>query len=360
VESYHQTLTGKYKLLELKDRITPVEGWPLPRVDIVDLRNELKAGNLSLFSRSLSGAIESALQNQDQVLLFLNRRGTASFVECRSCGFVICCKRCEIPLSYHFAEDILLCHQCNYHRKPPQVCPRCQSCKIKYLGVGTEKLEQETSIVFPQARVLRWDSDVIKGHSHAHQEIFTRFKAGDADILIGTQLVAKGLDIPRVTVVGVISADIVLNLPDFRAGERTFQLLSQVAGRAGRGIHGGQVIVQTYVPEHYAIQAAAKHDYLVFYHKEIGFRRELNNPPFSRLVRMIFSHTNNIRCQEEAERMKIMLTNEINSRGISGLSILGPAPAYFHRLRGRFRWQIILPAPTLVFLSEISFPKGWY
>jgi primosomal protein N' (replication factor Y) (superfamily II helicase) len=360
VESYYKALSGEYKLLKLTERVTPVEGAPLPQVEVVDLRKELRANNLSIFSRSLLKAMEAAFQNQDQVLLFLNRRGTASFVECRNCGLVLRCKRCEIPLSYHFEEDILLCHQCNYHRKAPQVCPSCKSRKIRYLGIGTEKLEQETGLVFPQARILRWDSDVTKVHGRSHQELFSRFKAGEADVLIGTQMVAKGLDIPGITVVGIVSADIALNLPDFRAGERTFQLLSQVAGRAGRGLHGGKVIIQTYVPEHYAIQAAAMHDYRIFYQKEIAFRREWHNPPFNRLVRMVFSHANNIRCQEETERMQKRLVSEINSRGLSGIHIIGPAPAYIHRLRGRFRWQIILRgSDPSGFLANITFPRGW-
>ena len=287
-------------------------------------------------------------------MLFLNRRGAASFVECRNCGWVIRCKRCEVPLSYHFAEEILVCHQCNYHIKAPQVCPRCRSRRIKYLGVGTEKLEQETAQAFPQARLLRWDSDVIQGHGHAHQEIFDKFRAGEADILIGTQMIAKGLDLPGVTLVGVVSADIALNLPDFRAGERTFQLLSQVAGRAGRGPAGGKVIIQTYSPEHYAIQAAAKHDYPAFYQKEMAYRRELHNPPFSRLARLIFTHTNDMHCQEEAERMKRLLLEERDARGIADISLIGPAPAFIHRLRGRFRWQLILRASD----PSLSSPKS--
>ena len=360
VESYFQALKGEYSLLEMPERVTPGEGSPLPQVEIVDLREELKAGNLSLFSRSLFQSIETALKNREQVILFLNRRGAASFVECRNCGWVIRCKRCEVPLSYHFTEQILICHQCNSKAKVPQICPRCQSRKIKYLGVGTEKLEQETSRVFPQARILRWDSDIIRESRISHQKIFDKFKAGEADILIGTQMIAKGLDLPRVTLVGVVSADVALNLPDFRAGERTFQLLSQVAGRAGRGFAGGKVIIQTYSPLHYAIQTSANHDYPAFYQKEIAYRRSLNNPPFTHLAKLVFSHFNNVRCQEETERMKRLLIQERDTRGISGVDLIGPAPAYIHRLRRRYRWQLIIRAANpSEFISNIPFPRGW-
>lgn len=360
VESYFRALNGEYHILELAERVAPVEGAPLPQVEIVDLKAELKAGNVSLFSRSLHQSIEQALQNGEQILLFLNRRGAASFVECRNCGGVIRCKRCEVPLSYHFNEEVLVCHQCNYHVPVPQTCPRCQSRRIKYLGAGTEKLEQEVAQAFPRARLLRWDSDIIQEQGHNHQEIFTKFRDREADILIGTQMIAKGLDLPGVTLVGVICADIALNLPDFRAGERTFQLLSQVAGRAGRGPAGGKVIIQTYSPEHYAIQAAARHDYQGFYSKEMAYRRELHNPPFSRLARLIITHTNEQHCQEDAERMKQVLLAEKDVRGLADLTLIGPAPAFIHRLRGKFRWQLILRTnnPSGI-LSEIPFSKGW-
>jgi primosomal protein N' (replication factor Y) len=194
----------------------------------------------------------------------------------------------------------------------------------------------------------------------SHQDILNRFRAHQADILIGTQMVAKGLDLPQVTLVGVVSADTGLNLPDFRAGERTFQLLSQVAGRAGRGPLGGQVIIQTYSPEHYAIQAAAKHDYTLFYDREIDYRRQLHNPPFSRLASLTYAHANDTLCQREAERMKRLLINEIDSKGIADLNLIGPAPAFIHRLRGRFRWQLILRgSDPSAFLSEIPIPQGW-
>ena len=360
VESYFKARNGEYRLLELRERVTPAGVAHLPEVEIVDLKEELKAGNRSLFSRSLRSSMESALQERQQIILFLNRRGSASVVECRSCGHVIRCKRCEVPLSYHFKEDILLCHLCNYRIRTPRVCPRCRSQRIKYLGVGTEKLEQETAAVFPQARIQRWDSDIVKGLNQANQKIFDQVKKGKTDILIGTQMIAKGLDLPGVTLVGVVSADIALNLPDFRAGERTYQLLSQVAGRAGRGTAAGKVIIQTYSPGNYAVQAAAKHDYRAFFEKEMEYRRQLRNPPYSRLARLTFSHFNDQRCREESTRMHKLLTQEKEARGLGDVSLLGPAPAFVPRLRSRFRWQIVLRASNpAAFLSEIDFPAGW-
>jgi primosomal protein N' (replication factor Y) len=213
--------------------------------------------------------------------------------------------------------------------------------------------------MFPRARLLRWDSDVTQKRN-SHQDILNKFRNHEADILIGTQMVAKGLDLPLVTLVGVVIADTSMNLPDFRAGERTFQLLSQVAGRAGRGQLGGQVVIQTYNPNHYAIQAAARHDYQAFYNREIDFRRQLKEPPFTQLAALTYVHTNDNRCREEAEKMAKHITVERDAKGIPDLTIIGPAPAFIHRLRGRYHWQIILRGSNLsAFLKNISFPQGW-
>jgi len=359
VASFYHAQRGEYHLLQLPERVTPSEGSPLPQVEVVDLREELKAGNRSIFSRSLSQMTAKALADGEQVILFLNRRGTAGFVQCRNCGFVLRCKRCDVALTYHFAEGVLVCHQCNYRMPVPQVCPRCLSRRIKFLGIGTQKLEQEAANAFSSARLLRWDSDVTT-RRHSHEEILNKFRAHNADILIGTQMIAKGLDLPLVTVVGVVNADTGLNLPDFRAGERTFQLLNQVAGRAGRGTLGGKVILQTYSPEHYAIQAAAKQDYALFYEKEIDYRRQLHNPPFTQLASLVYSHTNDYLCQREAERMRRNIITERDAQGIGGLDVIGPAPAFIHRLRGRFQWQLILRGSELSgFLLSIPIPQNW-
>ena len=358
VTSYYRTQAGDCHLLELPGRITPHGASPLPPVEVVDLKEELKSGNRSIFSRSLFQAISEALEKQDQVILFLNRRGSATFVQCRNCGFVLRCRRCQVSLTYHAAEASLLCHQCNYRARVPQVCPECGSQRIRFLGLGTQKVEEEAARAFAGARLLRWDRDVTKG-KHSHEEILDRFLAHQADILIGTQMVAKGLDMPQVTLVGVISADTGLHLPDFRAAERTFQTLCQVAGRAGRGLCGGRVIVQTYTPEHEAIQAAAKHDYAAFYEREISYRRQYHNPPFTRLARLTYSHTSAALGQGEAERMSRLLLAERDSRG-EEVDIIGPSPAFIQRLRGRFRWQIILrgPDPSHL-LAEVPLPQGW-
>jgi primosomal protein N' (replication factor Y) (superfamily II helicase) len=360
IESFWQAGRGKYQLLELPQRVTTGGAAVLPEVEIVDLKVELKAHNLDLFSRSLHAAILSALQNQEQIILFLNRRGGPSFIECRNCGMVIRCARCETPLSYHFNSEILVCHRCNYRAPVPQICPRCHSPKIKYLGAGTEKLEQAAAAAFPQARIIRWDSDSLKEKGRTHQSIFEQFRSGQADILIGTQMIAKGLDLPRVTLVGVVSADVSLNLPDFRAEERTFQLLCQVAGRAGRGTAGGRVIIQTYTPENYAIQFASGHNYRAFYERELEYRRQLRYPPFSRLARLVYSHTNEARCQAEVENIQRRLADVRDARGLADVSLIGPAPAFLHRLRGKYRWQLLVrAADPAAFLFGFNFGRGW-
>ncbi|MDD4860041.1 MAG: primosomal protein N' [Dehalococcoidales bacterium] len=359
ITSFYRAQRGEYHLLQLPERIVNGETAPMPEVQVIDMKTELTAGNRSIFSRALTGATTRALASREQVIFFLNRRGTATFIRCRKCGLVLRCKRCEATLTYHARETSLICHQCNYRTPVPRTCPRCFSRELQYLGIGTQKLEDETAAAFPQSRRLRWDSDVTTGKD-AHEKILRQFRDGKADILIGTQMIAKGLDLPTVTLVGVISADTSLYLPDFRAGERTFQLLSQVAGRAGRGPAGGRVIIQTFFPEHYAVQAAAAHDYTAFYDKELAYRRELNNPPFRQLALLVYSHTNNILCQREAERMVKFLTEERDARGIAGLDLLGPAPAFFPRRRGRYRWQIVLRGSELSpFLSQVDFPQGW-
>ena len=359
VGSFYQCRRGRYRLIQLQERITPRGFSPLPEVELVDLKEELKAGNRSLFSRTLGRAISETLSKREQVILFLNRRGAATFVECGKCGFVMVCRRCSSPLAYHAASKNLLCHHCHYATVLPGSCPQCFSPRLRLLGVGTQRVEMDVERLFPNARILRWDRDVIS-NPRAHQEILDKFRSGEANVLIGTQMVAKGLDFPNVTLAGVISADTGLNIPDFRAGERTFQLLCQVAGRAGRGLLAGRVIIQTYCPEHYAIQAAAKHDFHAFYAKEIEYRRQFGYPPFSNLVRLVFSHTNAVSCQEEAERVSQLIKTEIDRRGIPDLRLIGPSPAFISRLRGRYHWQIVLcgsePADIL---SALSLPHGW-
>ncbi len=368
VASMERADRGVYTLLSLPERIRPVidaagvrrpvTSPAMPAISVVDLREELHAGNTGMFSRELRAAVEQALAADEQVVLFLNRRGLAGHVQCRDCGFVPECPSCSVALTFHRQYDRLVCHQCNRRWRLPVTCRQCGSPRVRLLGAGVEKVEAEAARAFPHARLLRWDRDATRGRG-AHQRFLAAFLAHDADILIGTQMLAKGLDLPAVTVVGVISADIGLHLPDFRAGERAFQLITQVAGRAGRGERPGRVIIQTYTPGHYAIDAASRYDYEGFVAAELEERRRAGYPPFGRLVRMLFAHTNPRFAREEATRMQRAVEERRREFG-SDVDVLGPSPAYIERTRGRWRWQVLLrgrdPA-TLV--RDLPLPQGW-
>lgn len=356
VGSFHKAQLGEYRLVELKERITPRSCSSLPEVTVVDLREELKAGNTSVFSRSLLAAMRETLALGEQIILFLNRRGTATFVRCRNCGFVFRCPRCSLALTHHSVEKKLICHRCRYSIPVSPICPQCSGHHLRFLGIGTQRIEDEMGHFFPEARLLRWDKDVIT-RRYAHEELLTRFRDHKADVLIGTQMIAKGLDLPQVTLAGVINADTGLNLPDFRCGERTFQLLCQVAGRAGRGVRAGKVIIQTYSPDNYVVQAAARHDYPGFYHKEIDYRRRYNYPPFSQLVRLVYSHANEESCRREAERVRHLIAD---SQQLTADSVIGPVPAFAFRARGKYRWQLFLRGPdSSRILSGLPLPRGW-
>ncbi len=356
VGSFYKAQQGEYQLIELKERITPRGYSPLPEVSIVDLREELKSGHTSLLSRSLLAAMKETLAQGEQSILFLNRRGTSTFVRCGNCGFVFRCPRCSIALTYHSVEKRLICHRCRYFVPIATSCPQCFRRHLRFLGIGTQRVEEEVKYFFPEARVLRWDRDVIT-KKYTHEDLLKDFRDCKADVLIGTQMIAKGLDLPQVTLAGVINADIGLNFPDFRSSERTFQLLCQVAGRAGRGVKAGKVIIQTYSPDNYAIEAAAKHDYLGFYSKEIEYRREYNYPPFSRLVRLVYTHTNEASCRREVERIYHLIAD--SWRPTDG-SIIGPVPAFAFRVRDRYRWQLFLRGPNPApILSQVTLRPGW-
>lgn len=359
IGSFYKAQQGEYQLVELKERITPRGYSPLPAVSIVDLREELKAGNTSLFSRSLLAAMKETMAQGEQIILFLNRRGTATFVRCRNCGFVFRCPHCSVALTYHSVEKRLICHRCRYSIPVPQSCPRCFRRNLRFLGVGTQRVEEEIKYFFPEARVLRWDRDVIT-RRYAHEELLKNFRDHKADVLIGTQMIAKGLDLPQVTLAGIINADSGLNFPDFRSSERTFQLLCQVAGRAGRGVKAGKVIIQTYSPDNYTIEAAARHDYLGFYYKEIEYRRRYNYPPFSQLVRLVYSHTNEELCHREVERVYRLILEERTKGGMMDFNVIGPVPAFALRARGRYRWQLFLRgSDSTRMLSRLTLPRGW-
>ena len=359
IGSFHRARQGEYQLVELRERITPRGYSALPEVTVVDLREELKAGNTSLFSRPLVAAMKDALTQGEQVILFLNRRGTATFVRCRNCGFVFRCPRCSIALTYHSAEKRLICHRCRYSIPVPQSCPRCSRHNLRLLGIGTQRVEEEVQHFFPQTRVLRWDKDVIT-RRYGHGELLEDFRDRKADLLIGTQMIAKGLDLPQVTLAGVINADTGLNFPDFRSGERTFQLLCQVAGRAGRGVKAGKVIIQTYSPDNYVIEAAASHDYFEFYSKEIDYRRRYGYPPFSQLVRLVYSHADEPTCRREAEQLYRLILETKSSKHMADFSIIGPVPTFAFRARGKYRWQLFLRgSDSSRVLSELALPRGW-
>ncbi len=330
----------------------------LPPTHIIDMRKELQAGNRSIFSRKLQGAIDQVLQDGQQAILFLNRRGTATYVFCRDCGNALKCPRCDLPLTYHNPETALICHHCGYRRKMPDICPVCRSKRIRQYGTGTARVEAEIQERFPNARTLRWDYETTRKKG-AHEAILSHFINQRADVLIGTQMLAKGLDLPLVTLVGVVLADVGLNLPDYRSGERTFQVLTQVAGRAGRSPLGGQVILQTFQPEHYVIQAAAGHDYRAYYRQEIAHRREIGYPPFSSLVRLEYQHNDNAQAERAALKLAAQIQDWIKAEERRGTFLIGPAPCLFARLAGLYRWQIILRGPDPASLLRGRSFDGW-
>jgi primosomal protein N' (replication factor Y) (superfamily II helicase) len=331
----------------------------LPRADIVDMRHELRAGNRSMFSRALSSGLRYVLAHNQQAILYLNRRGNASFVMCRDCGHVEECPRCALPLTHHLTGNVLICHHCNRRYPVPVVCPKCGSRRIRYFGSGTQNVEEAVKQEFPSARTLRWDRDVT-GSKGAHEAILSQFSSHQADVLIGTQMIAKGLDLPLVTLVGVIAADTGLFLPDFRAGERTFQLLTQVAGRAGRSGLGGQVIIQTYHPDHYAILAAGHHDFEGFYRQEMAFRRQQGYPPLRRLARLLYQSGKQAKAEAETGRVAELLRSEIQRLGLTETDLVGPAPCFFAQQRGEYRWQVVVrsPDPTIL-LRQVALEMGW-
>lgn len=357
--TYHRSTRADLTMLPLRRRVDAVTGAGLPPVEVIDLRAELRAGNRSIFSVRLRDAIESSLRLREQVILFLNRRGDSTFVLCRDCGHVMICRRCDAPLVYHSDVEDLVCHLCDAHVRTPRVCPNCAGERIRYFGIGTQKLEAEVRRAFPQARVLRWDRDAASARG-AHEELLRSFVNHEADILVGTQMIAKGLDLPRVTLVGVISADTSLHLPDFRATERTFQLLTQVAGRAGRGPLGGKVIIQSYSPEHYCVQAAREHDYAAFAAWETRFRREHGYPPFGDLARLVHAGYGEARVQREVNQVAAQIHFLVRRDALDGIDLIGPAPAFRRKIRGRYRWQIVLRGHDLHrVLDRVDPGPGW-
>ena len=333
---------------------------PLPPVEVVDMRSELKSGNREIFSLALQDGLREVLARGEQAMLYINRRGSATYVFCRDCGYVAECPRCDMPMTYHEHGADLRCHHCGNRAPVPAKCPACGSNRIKYFGAGAQAIEATVRRLFPGARTLRWDSDTA-ARPDQHDIILQRFANRDADILIGTQMIAKGLDLPLVTLVGVVSADMGLALPDFRANERVFQLLTQVSGRAGRGLLGGKVVLQTYQPDHYVIQAAAAHDYAAFYDREIDYRRQFGYPPFRRLARILFRYNKAVKARSEAERAAIILQERLKQTNLTGTELIGPAPCFFERIDKQYRWHILIRAedPTLALENFHTIP-GWH
>lgn len=335
IETYYRCLNEEYTLITINER---ADGAKLPSINVVDMRQELLSNNKSMFSSILLESINSCLMKKEQIILFLNRRGHSTFVSCRKCGYVFKCDDCDISLTYHNDSKKLICHYCGKTYNYMSVCPRCKSKYVKYFGVGTEKIEQEVNRLFPSAKTLRMDHDTTRTKD-SYEKIYNQFKNNNADILIGTQMIAKGLDFKNVTLVGVIAADLSLNLPDYRANEKTFQLVNQVSGRAGRGAKEGKVILQTYNTENYAIKAAAENDYLGFFKQEIEVRKSMNYPPFSDILLINFSSKNEELLIKYTQNIDVLLKDACKK--YSKISILGPCPCVISKIKEMYRWQII-------------------
>ena len=358
LESYENCRQGRYQLLEISQR---VEQRPLPSVEIFDLRNQFKSigktvtndgadawrkqksAGERLLSDPLATAIKRNFQDNRQTLIFLNRRGFANFLQCTRCGYVLRCSYCSVTLTLHLRRNVVRCHHCDFSRPVEAVCPECGNETLAGVGAGTEQIETTLHELVPDARIARMDRDTT-GKRGSHADLIRRWESGDIDILIGTQMIAKGHDVSGVTLVGALLADMSLNLPDFRSAERTFQVLSQVAGRAGRGNDPGRVIIQTYGPEHYAIQPLIDHDYKKFFAKEIEFRRALGYPPFGKLVNLRLDGPNSEHVEAKAKALfkKILAIQSGNPKYREHIEILGPAPSPIEKLRNRYRWQLLL------------------
>ncbi len=350
LESFHNAEQGKFHLLKLPERI---ERKPLPLVEIVDMRNEE-----GLLSEKVRAGLQKNIEDKKQSLLFLNRRGFANFILCPDCGFTFKCPNCTVTLTYHLRDRSLQCHYCDYRIRAPGDCPKCEGHRLQGIGIGTERLAEEIRSLFPEAQVGRMDRDTTR-RRRSHQQILKGLESGKTDILVGTQMIVKGHDFPNVTFVGVISADTSLHFPDFRSSERTFQLLTQVAGRAGRGEVFGEVVIQTFNPDHYSIQRAKDHDFIGFYQEESQFRRALDYPPFSRLINFRLVGNSEKKTKAVSEEMRKM-SQDLLKRGYGkGLEILGPSAAPFAKMRGKFRWQMLVKgkSPKLLhqFAQELAF-----
>lgn len=334
LESFARAQKGVYTLLSLPERMNQQ---PLPKVELVDMREELRKGNRSMFSAQLFEKLQDRLEKGEQTVLFLNKRGHSSFVMCRDCGYVINCPNCEITLTYHRYKEQMKCHYCGYEDIVPAICPECASEHIRYFGTGTQKVEEELNKLLPEARVIRMDVDTT-GRKGSHEKLLNAFQEGAADILLGTQMIAKGLDFPNITLVGVLSADTMLHLPDFRSSEKTFQLLTQVSGRAGRHELPGEVVIQTYTPEHYSIELAGTQDYDRFYHQEMIARKLHKYPPFYYLSLITVSHEELMQAVSVTEKVTRFITSRLSQEAV----VLGPVASPIPRINNRYRYQCLI------------------
>ncbi|MPQ42454.1 primosomal protein N' [Clostridium tarantellae] len=335
MESYYKSLKGYYELIELKNRANKFN---LPNITIIDMRNELKNNNKSMFSKELFLKMKDRLNKKEQIILFLNRRGFSTFVSCRSCGYVFKCDHCDISMTYH-NNGFLVCHYCGKTKRVENVCPKCNSSYVKYFGLGTEKVEEAVKYYFPKAKVLRMDVDTTR-KKDSHAKIYNEFKMGNADILIGTQMIAKGLDFENVTLVGVLAADTTLNLPDFKSSERTFQILTQVSGRAGRGEKEGEVIIQTYSPEHYGIIYAKDNNYEGFFQKEISIRKIMDYPPFTKLFLVTLTGMNEYKLINFSKKLKLYFDKNLNK--YEDIQIYPACSCPIGKIKNTYRWQILI------------------
>jgi len=340
IEMFARTKLGEFGLRTLNKRIVQDV---MPIVEIVDMRHEFQYGNKSIFSEKLQAEIKQTLAEKGQIMLFINRRGMSTFVTCRDCGYVSKCPNCDIPLTFHYDDLKLTCHHCGHTEQPPVVCPACKSMAIRYFGSGTQKVEQEIQKFFGDVRVARMDKDTTKT-TGSHERLYNSFAQNDIDILIGTQMITKGWDLPNVHLVGIVSADAMLNYPDYRSNEHAYQLLSQIAGRTGRGAHAGKVVIQTYTPASPVFAAVAKHDFTSFYKSEVVAREELGYPPFAKLVKMLYNNASLELAEAEADRVADLLKDK---------SIVGPSPAFIPKLSGKYRMQILVKISPKDNASEI-------
>ncbi|MCC6485582.1 MAG: primosomal protein N' [Armatimonadetes bacterium] len=355
LETFYRAQNGSAELCEMASRI---DSRPMPEVQVVDMREFAREGHLTILSDPLRQALSQAVSDHGQTILFLNRRAYGTFVMCRECGYVASCPNCAVSTKYHRIDRSIRCHHCDFKAPAPSICPSCQSVKIASFGVGTQRVEEELALVNPKLRVMRMDRDTTSGKD-AVVNLLERFRAHEADVLVGTQMVAKGLDFPGVLLVGVINADSGLHMPDYRAAERGFQLLTQVAGRAGRGERAGKVVLQTFQPGHYAITAAVHHDFRSFYDHELLFRQELGWPPFGAVARLLIRDNTQPACQRAAREIAHIL-GQVNTPG--KVEILGPSPAPIERIYGKFRFNILLRAPEredILNLLDRSEARNW-